>query len=151
MSFWQWLFSFKGRIKRARWWAAALVYAAASVIAAAAIWLFILIAAVQLDSEDEASLLGSTLAGFLLIALTVSGLAVTVKRFHDRGKSGWWVVPALALLAFGAMIAISSGNPSDPDILGVFIMLAALVWMVVDLGVLSGNAGANRFGDEPKS
>lgn len=50
-------------------------------------------------------------------------LAVSAKRWHDRDKSGWWVliqlVPALGLL-----------------------------WTLIENGFLRGTVGANRFGED---
>ena len=48
-------------------------------------------------------------------------LAVSVKRWHDRGKSGWWVLVAL-------------------------IPVVGWLWMLIENGLLPGDAGANRFG-----
>lgn len=48
-------------------------------------------------------------------------LAVSVKRWHDRGKSGWWALVAL-------------------------IPLVGWLWMLIENGVLRGDAGPNRFG-----
>lgn len=49
-------------------------------------------------------------------------LAVSVKRWHDRDKSGWWV-------------------------LVVLVPLIGWLWALVENGLLRGNAGANRFGE----
>ena len=47
--------------------------------------------------------------------------AVSVKRWHDRGKSGWWVLVYL-------------------------IPLIGWLWTLVANGLLRGSVGANRFG-----
>src|SRR5436305_3552551 len=87
------LFSFTGRINRARYWLAVLIYVAiwTSFIAVSLVWLG------GLDLENLFSLAGAGLmiwlVGFLLfIVLTWSGLAVGIKRLHDRDKSGWWIL-----------------------------------------------------------
>ena len=51
-------------------------------------------------------------------------LAISVKRWHDRDKPGWW-----ALLAFLPVIG--------------------WIWVLIENGLLRGTAGANRFGDTP--
>lgn len=51
-------------------------------------------------------------------------LAVSVKRWHDRGKSGWWVLVAL-------------------------IPLVGWLWLLVENGLLRGDVGPNRFGEPP--
>ena len=48
-------------------------------------------------------------------------LAVAVKRWHDRGKSGWWVLINL-------------------------IPVLGTIWALVENGLRRGTIGANRFG-----
>lgn len=50
-------------------------------------------------------------------------LALQVKRWHDRDKSGWWVLIAL--------IPIIGG-----------------IWALIETGFLEGTDGPNRFGSE---
>ncbi len=52
------------------------------------------------------------------------GLAVSVKRWHDRDKSGWWVLVAL-------------------------VPVIGWLWALVENGFLRGSDGANRFGADP--
>jgi uncharacterized membrane protein YhaH (DUF805 family) len=49
--------------------------------------------------------------------------AVGVKRWHDRDKSGWWVLVWL-------------------------IPLIGWLWTLIGNGALRGSVGANRFGDD---
>jgi uncharacterized membrane protein YhaH (DUF805 family) len=51
-------------------------------------------------------------------------LAITVKRWHDRDKSAWWVAINL-------------------------IPIVGLVWTLVECGFLRGTLGPNRFGADP--
>jgi uncharacterized membrane protein YhaH (DUF805 family) len=51
-------------------------------------------------------------------------LAVSAKRWHDRDKSGWWV-------------------------LIVLIPVVGWLWALVANGFLRGTPGPNRFGDDP--
>ncbi|MBJ6136695.1 MULTISPECIES: DUF805 domain-containing protein [Marinobacter] len=57
-------------------------------------------------SYNEAAGLG-LLGGIYSLAVLIPGLAVTVRRLHDTGRSGWWfwivlvpVIGALVLLVF---------------------------------------------------
>lgn len=61
--------------------------------------------------------------GLYSLAVFIPGLAVTVRRLHDTGKSGW-------------MMLIS------------FIPLIGAIWLFVLL-VTPGDQGQNRFGDDP--
>ena len=64
------------------------------------------------------------LAWLIRLALVYPALAVSVKRCHDRGKSGWWCL--LLLIPF-----------------------VGAVWAVIDLGLLTGTDGANTYGPDP--
>ena len=52
-----------------------------------------------------------------------SALAVSVKRWHDRNKSGWWALVQ-------------------------FIPLIGWLWTLFENGLLRGTVGPNRFGDD---
>jgi len=54
------------------------------------------------------------------------GLATQVKRCHDRGFSGWWVLLAL-------------------------IPLVGSIWVLVSLGILEGEDGPNVYGLDPRA
>ncbi|HWA64232.1 MAG TPA: DUF805 domain-containing protein [Caulobacteraceae bacterium] len=78
---------------------------------------------------------------FVYPALLWFAACVHWKRLHDRGRSGWW-----ALLILAAFVAVW------PITRPVAALLAApvLVWTVVELGVMPGEQGANRFGRSPR-
>jgi uncharacterized membrane protein YhaH (DUF805 family) len=77
---------------------------------------------------------------FVYPALLFCGACVLSKRLHDRGRSGWWA--ALILLAVGAVWP-------QPSHFFDFLFVLVLIWAVVELGVMPGEAGANRFGANP--
>ena len=58
------------------------------------------------------------------LASIYCGLAVYAKRWHDRDKSGWWSLIALVPIIGG-------------------------LWILIELGILEGTRGANRFGPDP--
>lgn len=68
------------------------------------------------------------------------GACVLSKRLHDRGRSGWWA--GVVLLA---AIAVWPRPIGFFD----FLFCLVLVWAVVELGVLAGEQGANRYGANP--
>ena len=57
---------------------------------------------------------------FALVAL-IPAIIVYIKRFHDRDKSGWWVLIGL-------------------------IPIIGSIWLLIELGFLKGTPGPNRFG-----
>ena len=67
---------------------------------------------------------GGVIAGLYALVMLVPGIAVTVRRLHDIGKSGWFV-------------------------LVVFIPLIGVIWLIV-MAVTEGNPGDNEYGTDPK-
>jgi uncharacterized membrane protein YhaH (DUF805 family) len=77
---------------------------------------------------------------FVYPALLYSGACVLSKRLHDRGRSGWW-----AALVLFALVAVWP----TPHGFGALIFTLILVWAAIELGVMQGEAGQNRFGPSP--
>ena len=101
---------FKGRARRKEYWMFVLVY-------------FILLCIVALIENFLG--LDSLLTGIAGLALLVPSLAVGVRRLHDVGKSGWWLLAGLV------------------PILGVLYLLY--------LAVQDSQPGANMWGPNPKA
>jgi len=136
------LFSFRGRASRITYWRVQL--AASAVIAV--LWVTTIFLAMGAGDIAAIPLL-------LLLPVLVAALAVTVRRLHDRDKSAWW------LLAFWAAPAtcfvVASGLTEQTGVGGTPAMAAALAglvfefWALVEIGLLSGAKGPNRFGPAP--
>jgi uncharacterized membrane protein YhaH (DUF805 family) len=58
------------------------------------------------------------------LVLVYPAIMVRIKRFHDRNKSGWWVLISL-------------------------IPVVGVVWIFVECGCLRGTGGENRYGPDP--
>ncbi|HEX5378194.1 MAG TPA: DUF805 domain-containing protein [Phenylobacterium sp.] len=81
------------------------------------------------------------LTGFFVYpALFYCGACVLSKRLHDRGRSGW--IAALILVALVATWPM-------PIYFFDFVFMLVVIWAVIELGVMSGEQGANRFGPNP--
>ena len=64
-------------------------------------------------------------AGFAFnLVLLFPYFILHIKRCHDRDKSGWWC-------------------------LLLFLPMVGLFWSIVDLGLLEGTRGDNRYGADP--
>jgi uncharacterized membrane protein YhaH (DUF805 family) len=105
------LFSFEGRVSRARWWLMVLLSFVVGSIAAR----------INLSTNGDPRY---GIGGFLEVAMLWPTLAVGVKRWHDRDKSGWWV-------------------------LIYFVPVIGWIWVLVENGCLRGTVGSNRFGPDP--
>jgi uncharacterized membrane protein YhaH (DUF805 family) len=89
-------------------------------------WLYGLLGPLLVSAMVEMLLgivgIGERKAEFVTTALLAwPFVAVAVKRWHDRGKSGWWV-------------------------LILFVPVLGVLWALVENGLLRGSVGANRFG-----
>jgi uncharacterized membrane protein YhaH (DUF805 family) len=76
---------FSGRAKRREYWMFVLVNLIISVI------LSFIDRALGFTSETGFGLL----SGIYSLAVLLPSLAVTVRRLHDTGRSGWWILIAL--------------------------------------------------------
>ena len=77
---------------------------------------------------------------FVYPALFYVGACVLSKRLHDRGRSGWW-----AALILASIVAVWPHPSGFLD----FIFIVVLVWAFVELAVMPGEQGANRYGSNP--
>jgi uncharacterized membrane protein YhaH (DUF805 family) len=135
------LFSFTGRLNRARYLVVEL--------ALLALWGVML------------SWLRSSAVAIWVAALPMVwiNLATTAKRLHDRNRSGWWavavfVVNRLSFFYYGAYFGLSFGV--DLPVAGEMLLLIGAVilsllqtWIVIELFFLAGTDGPNRFGPDP--
>jgi cytochrome c-type biogenesis protein CcmE len=116
------LWSFNGRISRGEFWLGILLSSLSLIV-------------VEIGVRLLAAGAGGGAAGGLVavlmvvgtavaVAATVAVFAVYIKRFHDRGGSGWWSLLLLVpLLQF---------------------------WAVIECGFLAGMREANAYGPAPK-
>jgi uncharacterized membrane protein YhaH (DUF805 family) len=154
------LFSFNGRIKRSQYWLGTIAVNMVN-------WMVVFMAtsanfaaAQAKDPAAQLSALASNSALMLPVSLAVTwaALALQVKRFHDRGQSGWWTLLPLAPIVFMIMnvvTAIGAGWPIER--LFASMGMPFLAFMVIcfgffiNLGCLPGTDGPNKYGDPPGS
>lgn len=82
--------------------------------------------------------------------------AVDAKRFHDRGKPGWYALAMpvsyyAALFVEGAdwVAHESISSFTLPLLMQVLILLSVLLWFLIELGGMRGTEGSNRYGSDP--
>jgi uncharacterized membrane protein YhaH (DUF805 family) len=66
------------------------------------------------------------LSGIFSLLVIIPAILVYIKRWHDRDKSGWWMLILL-------------------------IPIVGAIWFLVELGFLPGTPGPNRFGPPPSN
>ena len=140
------LFSFKGRINRARY----LVVQLALLTFWLIVWLKF---SFHFSSQWEA------LHWVVAITMIWIDAAITVKRLHDRNRSGWWavailVVNRLSYVYYGLFFGLYFGVDISParELLLVMVAVALSLlqtWVIIELFFLMGTDGSNRFGPDP--
>lgn len=105
------LFQFDGRINRAKFWAGV-----------GAIWVGYFVIGILFGAIDSSAVRG--ILGLAYLALLWPSLAISIKRWHDRDKSGWWVLIG-------------------------FIPLIGWLWALIETGFLEGTKGPNQYGPDP--
>jgi uncharacterized membrane protein YhaH (DUF805 family) len=126
------LFGFRGRINRAKYWIAAIVYTS------------LMIAIFGLGLFFNFSMLFLAFAAMIFVAIIVSGFAVGLKRLHDRDKSGWWLLAFYFVPPLLDGVGRTIGSP-----LVEFASLAVSIWAIVELGFMRGTSGPNQYGPDP--
>lgn len=102
------LLQFDGRLSRRAWWLWGV-----AVPLGLGIYLTTVLRVAGLPAHGT-----EIVVNLLMLWPTV---AVSVKRWHDRGKSGWWVLLAL-------------------------VPWVGWLWVLIENGLLRGDEGPNRFG-----
>jgi uncharacterized membrane protein YhaH (DUF805 family) len=134
-------FNFDGRVNRARFWIAALIFAAIYAVM------------IILDYVTDHSFVFQALNGMLGIVMLIACIAVGIKRLHDRNKSGWYLLLFyFAPVVLAALSVLIGAFMEDYSIIANVLALGALaigVWAFVEMGCLRGTIGANQYGPDP--
>jgi len=75
-------------------------------------------------------------------------MATSIKRLHDRDKSGWWMVPFFVAPGLYQQFGDRLGDPVIDTLIGV-VAIGLSIWGVVEMYFLKGTEGPNRFGADP--
>jgi len=150
----QFVFGLDGRINRAWYW---LYLGLAVPVLVLLREVSVCLAALDEETSVLAisllALLARSLASVTIFVVLIAGATMTVKRLHDRDKSGSWIahfVVAPALLFWLGQLYLDAhleAVHSLPFLLQV-VALFVLVWSFVELCCRRGTAGTNRFGPD---
>lgn len=117
--------TFTGRARRSEfWWFSGCYFVLQIIFSFASLGMQAGVMSGELSYNDPTFSMFQTMSVILGLGLLLPSLAVTVRRFHDIGKSGWNILWA-AIPLIGAIIV--------------------LVWMCQDSDVV-----ANKYGESPK-
>lgn len=135
--------SFDGRINRAKWWAGIVILIVINIV------LGVIIAGIF-----GLSTFGTILFTLIVLALFYPSYAVAAKRFQDRDKPGQTALYGLVPLLIASLLQNFglAGTPEEPNALGwicSIVTLGVLIWFLVELGILKGTTGSNRYGPDP--
>jgi uncharacterized membrane protein YhaH (DUF805 family) len=98
-----------------------------------------------------------------LVVITMSwiNVATTIKRLHDRNRSGWWAIAVFILnrlaytyygLFLGGYFGVDISTAKELLLVMLFVVLSLLqTWIAIELFFLMGTDGRNRFGPDPLS
>lgn len=99
-------------------------------------------------AEDNSLTFLLPVCGLLVVplgALTFAKFSAGVRRLHDRGKTGYWI---LLYYLFPCYTAQKMGLDVE-GLTFVAITLGLIAWSIIDLGILRGDTGSNAFGPDP--
>ncbi|MCL2191510.1 MAG: DUF805 domain-containing protein [Treponema sp.] len=87
-----------------------------------------------------------------LVAVLVPGLAVVVRRLHDTGRSGLWLLWGLPGLGF-AMVLRWLNDIGHRTISPAWALLpiGVAIAVIFRFTVIKGTAGKNKYGPDPKA
>jgi uncharacterized membrane protein YhaH (DUF805 family) len=106
---------------------------------------------------------GNTISGvrilcvIYMLGMIIPSLAVAVRRLHDTGRSGWWLLllsPYVCMIPLAIAIILQGRSSPDEGIaalLGLcsFLGFAGVIWLIVLL-TNDSQEGSNQYGEDPK-
>lgn len=122
--------SLEGRINRQKWWLGLIVLVVAQwVIMFILTMLFGTAMAPDPNADgfgysSQLSPIGAILMFLVIVPFIWFGICLSGKRWHDRGKSAWWILINLVPIIGG-------------------------IWALVENGFLKGTEGPNQYGPDP--
>jgi len=161
MDWTQLLFSFKGRIQRLYWWVTSLVVGtvAGMLTSSLEFWAKRVGSGMINPDTQEFEPVGPFAIGLgaIVILNMWINLAVSVKRLHDRNRTGWWIAVLYVVLSVAIVLGVVTlmqpeGQREPLNMLAVTAVVAVsylMIWLFIEIGFLKGTQGPNRFGPDP--
>jgi uncharacterized membrane protein YhaH (DUF805 family) len=115
------LFSYAGRINRAKFWLGAVIL---TVLDSIVFGISAGYAAMNADHDSIVFIALTIICVVVLIATVYASVCLGIKRYHDHGKSGVWVLIQ-------------------------FVPAIGAIWYFIEAGCLRGQSGPNNYGPDP--
>lgn len=168
MNFLSYLFGFEGRINRAKLWLAGLIILSWMIFLAVLTYAASIIVGhqgsltIKLNIDDifgifdPSSFHPQSFADLPVLLLRLIGtplfvwiyLATSVKRLHDRNRSGWWMALFFVVPGLYSQFEGRLGDSIFVSLLG-YAAFGLTTFGCITMYFLKGNAGSNRFGPDP--
>lgn len=110
--------NFKGRARRSEYW----YFTLAMFIINMVLQVIPSLGAIDNDGSSTVGVIGGVIFLILGLAVLIPTVAVTTRRLHDTGLSGWWILLSLVPLLGGLILLIfccragkSGPNKWGPD------------------------------------
>lgn len=107
---WQRAADFSGRSRRTEYW----MFQLFNILAALALGFVAFVTGVLFGQQDGINIFATCICVFGVVSF-VPALAVTIRRLHDIGRSGWWYCIAFVPIIGGIILFIFTVLDSDPD------------------------------------
>jgi uncharacterized membrane protein YhaH (DUF805 family) len=150
------LFGFNGRINRSQYWLGILgVSVGGTMLLMALSFALMPPPDAPKQAAANAAPMMALLFALFMVAMSWSSLALQVKRFHDRGRSGYWALAPLAPVTMIVMSVAGGIAANDPGqaagaVMPWFgVLMLINLWLFIDLGLLSGMDGPNKYDHTP--
>ena len=137
-----------GRINRKKWWLGFMLILGIYLVGVVtAIFMSKLVMNNEERLQSSAIRLIFVLLGLTIMPTIYSGFILGIKRFHDLGRSGWWILLSFA----GIILSHFALKISDP-LISLTLSSSALIinlTLLIFLGFFRGTIGPNKFGPDP--
>ncbi|MCG7393033.1 DUF805 domain-containing protein [Microvirga sp. ACRRW] len=111
------------------------------------IGLFLMVAGIFLASQGF-RFAGYATAGLILI-IVIANYAMVIRRYHDRNRSGWWLIASFGINLGGYFAEQLERTHPTVFLLLALALLIANLWFLIELFFRRGTIGPNRFGEDP--
>ena len=141
--------NFKGRARRSEYW----YYALMTIIISFILSILDDILGLKYGAKSDSGVV-SSIYGLLVF---IPGIAVSVRRLHNIGKSGWLIlllygvafVSCIFILTSVFALGFSKVVFGIGMIFAILLLLGSAIWLLV-LFCTEGDSGENKYGPDPK-